>query len=233
MTSMKQKIWLPLALFSLALHVALFLTLNSMSPNSALKDEKRISSVKIKIAEKIPTEIIPEKPATPPPKPLPKPKAKVPEPVTERALAKPVDAKPVKPVGGLSKESFAEGESNSQISAPVGNTLLSKRQADPGEKVEKISADLSADAQLIKDSFEAPEYTNSALDAEIEGRFIVDVYIDAKGNVQQAELRKKIGYGMDERVLEVAKKARFVPRKNQFGEGVPAWSEISFRLVIP
>ncbi|MBP9706929.1 MAG: TonB family protein [Oligoflexales bacterium] len=230
---MNQKIWLPLALFSLTLHVALFLSLISLSPNKLSTEDKRKSSVKIKIAEKIPTETIPEKPLAPPPKPLPKPKPKAPEPITERAFAKPVDSKPVKPVGGLSKESFAEGETNSQVSAPVGNTLLSKRQADPGEKIEKITADLSADAQLIKDSFEAPEYTNSALDAEIEGKFVVDVYIDAKGNVQQAELRKKIGYGMDERVLEVAKKARFVPRKNQFGEGVPAWSEIIFRLEIP
>ena len=86
---------------------------------------------------------------------------------------------------------------------------------------------------MIRASVATPQYTDPALDAELEGTYAVDVYVDAAGAVTDAQLPKKIGYGMDERVLAAARKARFNPRKDRLGKAIAGWSEIKFRLEIP
>ena len=78
-----------------------------------------------------------------------------------------------------------------------------------------------------------PIYTDDAIDMGLEGTFIVDVYVDVSGAVQTAELRKKVGYGMDQRLLDAARKARYEPRKDQFGRPLAGWAEIAFRLLLP
>jgi protein TonB len=186
-----------------------------------------------------------EKPKPPPvveekkeePKPPPPPEAKKKKKVetkktTERKQQTPVPQ--AAPVQGLAPTALVPGGHG--IAAPVGNTLMveddgKRRKA---EDVQPMAAeDLTADAKLIMSSVTTPKYTDDAVDANLEGSFTVDVYVSDSGNVTQAELRKKVGYGMDARLLDAAKQARFTPRKNKLGRPEAGWSEIKFRLQIP
>ena len=56
-----------------------------------------------------------------------------------------------------------------------------------------------------------PEYTEDAIDAEIEGVVTVDVWVDRNGVVKKAEIVKGLGYGLDQRVTEAARKSTFNP----------------------
>jgi outer membrane biosynthesis protein TonB len=99
--------------------------------------------------------------------------------------------------------------------------------------VEALRGDMSAPAKLIASTMVTPPYTEEALDALIQGSFIVDVYVGLDGTVREAELRKKIGYGMDVRVIDAVKGSKFIPRKNRFGVDEEGWTELKFTLVIP
>lgn len=99
--------------------------------------------------------------------------------------------------------------------------------------VAPLDVDLSSDAKLIRKSIKIPEYTEDALDANFEGYVIVDVYVNISGDVVEVELRKKVGYGMGDRILTAARKARFIPRKNRMGKSMDSWTEIKFNMQIP
>lgn len=92
--------------------------------------------------------------------------------------------------------------------------------------------DLSSDAILIRSSIQKPKYTDEALDAELEGVVIVNVFVNKKGYVEDVALDKKIGYGMDKVLVESAKQARFIPRKNARGQALTGWTEIRFILTV-
>ena len=177
--------------------------------------------LKVTIAEKpkAPVEAAPAPKV--PPKPI-EPKKAIPQKTPEKA----------KPVAGLSAESFSE--KGTGFVAPAGNTLM---LADTGERlspdqIEALKGDLSAEPQLIASSVIKPEYTQDAIDAGFEGRVIVDVYIDATGKVVQAELARPVGYQMDQRIINMAKAARFTPRKNAVGQSIAGWGQIKVTLTL-
>lgn len=192
--------------------------------------KKETVQVEVKVVKKSQPEPIPTLPPPElPPKPKePPPKAKVPE--TRKPKEQPVQQ--AKKVQGLTEDSVVN---DSTVAAPLGNSLMQKDEGKrlTAEEIQALEQDLSSDAILIHGSFTPPEYTQAALDAYLEGRFVVDVYVDEKGNVVEAELRKKIGYGMDARVIEVAKSSRFTPRRNAKGVPLAGWTEIAFYLEIP
>jgi len=211
--------WIATITTSVVIHVT-FIAIPQASPKSTIKP----SPVRIT------TTTAPPPPAPPPlekaipkkkPKPTPTPNQIVPDAKTNTP-----------PIQGLTKDSVAD---QGTFSAPVGNTLMiedtGKRVAP--EDVGALKGDMSAPASLIRESVNTPPYTDQALDASLEGTWVVDVYVELSGSVSSVELRKKIGYGMDERVLEAAKLARFKPRKNRFGAIEAGWAEIKFTLVIP
>jgi protein TonB len=196
---------------------------------------KTYQKVAVNVVEKPkPVEAAPPPPA-PEPKPTEAPKPKpAPQPKATPAKEKPVDNAPApEPVMGLSKESFAE-DGKGSFRAPAGNTTMvpdEGKRLSP-EEIRKLDRDLSADAELIAGSFIKPEYTAEAEENGLEGSFVIDVYIDTQGKVVEAELRKKIGYGMDERVLNAARNSRFSPRKNPLGQPIAGWKELKIRLTL-
>lgn len=214
---------------SLLLHL-LFFSVVQYIPRPELAHT--YNKVAVNVVEKPkPVEAAPPAPEPKPaeaPKPKPKPKQKA------TPTVKPNDnTPPPQPVMGLNKESFAEGGKGS-FSAPAGNTTMipdDGRRLSP-EQIRKLDRDLSADAKLIEGSFIKPEYTAEAEENALEGSFVIEVYVDAQGKVVEAELRKKIGYGMDERVLNAAKNARFSPRKNPLGQPLAGWTELKIRLTL-
>jgi TonB family protein len=201
---------------SLVLHSAFFKAATSYEP----KMTQVAVPVKIRVAE---PEVIPPKPV--------EPKKKKPPKVTPNEVRK--DAVPdAPPIQGLTKDSVSD---KGTMSAPVGNTTMLE---DTGQRmkpddVKPLQGDMSEPASLIRTSVQIPPYTEQALDASLEGTWIVDVYLDINGNVTSAELRKKIGYGMDDRVIAAAQVAKFKPRKNRLGTIEAGWAEIKFTLVIP
>jgi outer membrane biosynthesis protein TonB len=134
------------------------------------------------------------------------------------------------PVQGLTKESLSEGGT---MAAPLGNTLMTEDMGKRLKTVDPLKGDLSQPAKLVVATLNPPPYTDDALDAGLEGSFIVDVFVNLDGSVREAELRKKIGYGMDTRVIAAVKASKFIPRKNRFGVSEEGWTELKFTLVIP
>jgi len=210
------------------LAVALAITAKTIVPKMHVPLTVKI--VKVEKPKPVVAEAKKEEPKPPPP-PKPKEIKKKPKKVaSERRPLTPPPPAP-KPVQGLSASAVVPGGKG--IAAPIGNTLLTE---DEGKrlKAEDVEAlDQTADAQLIPGSVSTPKYTEEALDASLVGNYTVDVYVDEKGLVQQVDLRKKAGYGMDQRIIEAAQRARFTPRKERDGRPVAGWTEIRFRLEIP
>ncbi len=142
-----------------------------------------------------------------------------------------------KPIFGIPPKTLLPSNSNSTISAPTGNTTQIE---DKGMRIEKeelneipIGQDLSEQPHLIRSTVQLPQYTEEALDNNIEGIFAVEVYVDENGNVTQSELKKNVGFGMDEKLLEAARQVRFMPAKDRYGKSMGVWTEIKFKLQIP
>lgn len=216
-------------IISLAAHIIVASAIDSANrAGENAKKRHKPGSVQVKVK---PVEV---KPPPPPPPEPPKPKVqpKPPQPVANKSRPQPTPVDPVKPVQGLTKESLAK-EGKGGFSAPVGNTLMI---ADDGTRITDaapLNADLSSDPKLLPESVVIPNYTDAALDAAFEGRVTVEVYVDESGAVVQAEPIKKIGYGMDERILQSAMSAKFVPRKNRLGQAESSWTKITFNLQVP
>ncbi len=163
--------------------------------------------VKLKIAEVKQLETKPE------PKNIPKKKPK--KKIAEKKL-----------IAGLSKQNLTA--STSSVKAPIGNTLLVEDKGLRLSDVEKMDIDRREDARLI--ASQTPSYTPQAEDAELQGRYEVDVYIDEAGKVVQAELAYKVGFGMDAKIIASAMAATYEPRKNRYGKPIAGWSKLVFVL---
>ena len=231
--SSSTKIWLVVVLLSLVAHASSLGVLGSKAFHQATTAPDK---VKVRIVEKK-VEAPPPPPPAPPPPPPPKPKERLkpkPKAAAKSERAKPQETPPIKPVApiqGLDKNSF--DKNGKGIAAPIGNTLNTEDKGIRVQEAAPITQDMSADPQLIRDSVSQPAYTDVALDANFEGYVVVDVLVDKMGKVVQAELKKKVGYGMDQRILDVVNAARFVPRKGKVGEPLEGWSEIKFNFQLP
>ena len=226
--------WVIGLMVSVTLHVLCFVLLNNAgrSPQAPKKQPIRIKVIEKQPAVTIKEEPEPEPPHPPPPPPKPKPKPPRKETVATNRIQPPTPQQPVEAIQGFSKESLAPA-SGPGIAVPIGNTVMTK---DTGKRVKDaapITGDQSQDARIIPNSYIEPSYTDAAIDANLEGRFIVDVFVDEHGAVAQAELRKKIGYGMDQKIIAAVKSARFIPRKNRLGLVESGWTNVSISLKLP
>ena len=186
--------------------------------------EKKNAVVKMRIAEPVKPKL--EEIPPPPPK-KEKPKKQTPAPNQEIMPKTPTTEVPVQ---GVTKDSLS---SAGTMAAPIGNTLMIEDTGKRLKDVEALRGDMSAPAKLISNTLKTPPYTDEALDAVLEGSFVVDVYVNLDGSVREAELRRKIGYGMDARVLNAVRTSKFIPRKNKIGVSEEGWTELKFTLVIP
>jgi len=132
------------------------------------------------------------------------------------------------PVFGVRKDSL--NNPGTGLSVPIGNTLMveddGKRVKDPGEL-----KDLSRDAQLIASSVKI-KYTESAIDAGIQGLALADVLVDLNGFVVEVSLPRKIGFGMDESIKKAALESKFLPRLDRNGQAQMGWTQVKFILTL-
>lgn len=211
-------------LLSFLAHLA---TGGSLSLIPVTPPQKNFVKVKMRVAE-VEKPVVDEAP--PPPPPLPKkPKLKKETPAPNQQAKSNTPATEV-PIQGLTKDSLSP---TGTMAAPIGNTLMTEDTGKRLKEVAPIQGDLSAPAKLIASTMKAPPYTDEALDAGLEGSFIVDVYVNLDGSVREAELRKKIGYGMDKRVIDAVRASQFVPRKNKLGVAEDGWTELKVTLILP
>ena len=137
--------------------------------------------------------------------------------------AKPEDTAPktVKPL-------VAATQLPSNAAAP---SLASSAAGDGDDQLD--GGDQSAEALLIHSTVIKPEYTTEALFARLEGLFPMNINIDATGRVVSAQLAKKVGFGMDQRILAAIREARFQPGHDAHGQPRGGWVKIKFKLEIP
>lgn len=228
------RLWLLAAAISLVIHGISFVVVSERP--EIVKKQKLVTKVKIRVAEKK-KEPPPEVKPPPKPKPTPKPKKKAkkkPKPKKKKVASVRKPPKNVKttqkPVFGMDKPLNKTGKG---VAVPVGNTLMMEDDKKRVKDVAPLAVDLSSDAKLVRSTIVTPEYTEDALDADFEGYVVVDVYVDRSGKVVEAELQKKIGYGMGPPIIAAAKKARFTPRKNRLGKPMASWTTLKFNLQIP
>jgi len=157
------------------------------------------------------------------PKPKPKPKPKGPTIPTKNPKPAEPDESQESEVDQQVEE--IEGASDEAFGVPDG--------VEDGEVGVYEEVDLSSDPILIRETFQLPEYTDDALDADFEGTVIVEVFVRKDGSVGDAELAKKVGYGMDRRIVDSVRNARFLPRKDSKGKPLDAWTDLPIRFVIP
>ena len=77
----------------------------------------------------------------------------------------------------------------------------------------------------------APRYTDSALDAEVEGVVLVRVVIRANGLIRSAYVIQGLGFGLDEEALSAVQSSTFRPATLQ-GCRVPCVLDIPYRFTL-
>jgi periplasmic protein TonB len=184
-----------------------------------------------------PKPIVPE---PPPPEPRIEPPTPTPRPIVRRALPKPEalpppnretplaapDLPPAAPVFGVTPESVTQGES--AVAVPVGNTLMTKDRTPAKGPVAPLPAAPDPNAFApVEDNLIAQhaavlsevvaDYPPEAKRLGIEGRVILRVAIDRKGNVRWTKVIRSAGHGMDEAAMQALAKSRFRPARTVDG----------------
>jgi TonB family protein len=77
--------------------------------------------------------------------------------------------------------------------------------------------------------FVNPDVSRSELPPGLQGDVVVEVTIDARGNVVQKRILQRIGYGIDEKVLAALEGWRFTPA-TQDGVPIPSQHDIHFHF---
>ncbi len=198
--------------------VLVHLILASTFASYSSEPEKTYAPVKVTLADVSPS---------PPPEKIKPPKSDAQKKIPKEARTKQDPPKATAtPVFGVAKDS--KTTSDTGLSVPTGNTLMieddGKRNANPGDL-----QDLSRDAQLILQSVKI-KYTDEAIDAGLQGTVIVEVLVDVGGSVLEANLKKKVGYKMDDNIKKAALNSKFQPRLDRFGKPQAGWTDVKFIL---
>ncbi len=120
------------------------------------------------------------------------------------------------PVFGLSRDTLQDQGGSVKIKA--GNTIAKevdtiKADNDDALPVPTDEYLVSSMPRLLKEIRAA--YPEAARKAKIEGPVVMDVLIDASGNVVDVRLIQGLGYGLDEAATDAMKQFKFEPARVQ------------------
>ncbi len=210
-----EKSYLWVVLLSIVLHTVALALLKVTTTNTRPAPPQPVKVRVVESVEKIPLPTKPER-------------TEIPRKPEQRKATGPIKPQAER-VQGLTKESVS---TTGTIAAPIGNSLMieDKGKRLTPEEIASLKQDLSSPPLLIAASYVKPSYTEGAIAANLEGRYVVEVFVDENGNVKAAELKKKIGYGMDERIIEATLQAKFIAAKNEKGVPYSAWGEFTITL---
>jgi len=99
-----------------------------------------------------------------------------------------------------------------------------------GEAAEGDRREVTKRPKLVRQV--EPDYTEEALEAEIEGRVVLQLEIDAEGNVDGVEVVDGLGYGLDEAAKAAARQYEFEPAEID-GEPAPVVMQFAVRFDLP
>jgi protein TonB len=170
------------------------------------------------------------KQAAPPPTPPP-PNEEPPKPATEAP-----------PVFGVTMSSVVSGPGPG-MAVPVGNTLMTKpgKVAKPGDAQPYAGegtrpftpvADIyiSKYPQIVREVNGEDVYPPDAKRMEIEGKVVLKIGIDERGNVVQVKVVERAGHGFDEAAVKAMRESKFTPAIANDGRPVPYQLTWTFRF---
>lgn len=138
---------------------------------------------------------------------------------TSHAAASPIAAAPAAAAApvftdiGISMDA-ASGEGVAVATAPKAPPPPKPLAIEPAKP--KVLAAKAPDCTepLVKAKPERivrPEFTNEARTVGVDGRVVVEVMVDERGDVSSAKVVKGLGHGLDEASLDAAKRTHFQP----------------------
>jgi len=241
---------------AITLHLVLGIGVARIPPGALSGD--RPAPVEVDLVAPKPPE--PAPPPLPLPDPLPRPPQAEPKlavrrpalhkaspPMPNQETKPPTSSEtPPTPVFGVTEDSVVAGES--PVAVPVGNTLMTKDRTVAKTAPPPLPAApppppaASAFAPVDEESVaELPEkllmpepvYPEMARRLGIEGRVLVRLGIDRKGNLKSVRVLHKVGYGMDEAAEAAAWQSKWKPAKKETGETVDVIIHYGFTFRLP
>ena len=105
---------------------------------------------------------------------------------------------------------------------------MTPTRAGTGGGAYSVGGNVSAPIPIYKPE---PPYSEQARKAKHQGTVVLWIVVDTQGNVQQAQVVKPLGMGLDENALRTVKTWKFKPAMRN-GSPVPVkvMVEVSFRL---
>ncbi|MCL5005220.1 MAG: energy transducer TonB [Acidobacteria bacterium] len=114
------------------------------------------------------------------------------------------------------------------IGSGKGGGLGPGEGAGTGGGAYSVGGNVSAPIPIYKPE---PPYSEEARKAKYQGTCVLWIVVDAQGNVQQAQVVKPLGMGLDENALRTVKTWKFKPAmRNGVPVPVRVMVEVSFRL---
>lgn len=119
--------------------------------------------------------------------------------------------------------------SNGGVGSGNGRGLGPGDEAGVGGGVYDVGGNVTAPIAIYQPD---PQYSEEARKAKYSGVVVVEIIVDAQGNVRDAQVVKPVGLGLDEKALEAVRSWKFKPGMRN---GVPVATrvgvEVSFRLL--
>ena len=113
--------------------------------------------------------------------------------------------------------------------ARPGDTLQAARAGTPYGSLAEGPTDGREIRPALPVTFVNPDVSRSELPPGVQGDVVVEVTIDARGNVVAKRILQRIGYGIDEKVLAALEGWRFTPA-TQDGVPIPSQHDIHFHF---
>jgi periplasmic protein TonB len=227
---------------AIGVHVVIGVGLLIVNPPNLVHREA-IVEMEVKEQPLPPPELHPERPLPPPPVPEPtKPRivprrlaVLAPRPPTPSAPPPPNQAPPkptdAPPVFGVTLSSTVAGAA---MAVPVGNTLMTKDRtpAKPGVIPQPSGTEgarpftpvadvyIADPPKVLHEVNSADIYPPEAYKMGIEGKVVLKVSLDAKGNVVQVKVISRAGHGLDEAARDALRQFKFSPARTSDGQAV-------------
>jgi TonB family protein len=77
-----------------------------------------------------------------------------------------------------------------------------------------------------------PSYSDQARSAKVSGIVVLHMIVTAEGQTSNIQVKRSLGYGLDEQAIEAAENWRFEPAVGPENKPVPVWTdfEVNFRI---
>jgi len=112
----------------------------------------------------------------------------------------------------------------------AGDTLQTARAGSAYGSLAEGPADGREIRPALPVAFVNPEVSRAELPPGVQGDVVVEVTIDARGNIVEKRILQRLGYGIDEKVLAALEGWRFTPATQ---DGVPISSQHDIHFHFP